>query len=71
MEFIPGDGAFFPFGTHGHRYFTDGGDQNTPGTGSNDTWQIWQEARFNCYIIHRWDQNWYSQWEEDRQARGD
>ena len=69
MEFIPGEGAFFPFGTHGHRYFTDGGDPTTPGTGSNDTWQIWQKARFNCYIIHSWNQNWYSQWEEEPEAK--
>ncbi len=62
MEFIPGEGAFFPYGIYNSIFFSDGGSESEGGTGENDTWQIWEDTGFNCYVIHGWKQNWFSGW---------
>ena len=62
MAFIPGEGAFFPYGIYDSIYFSDGGSESEGGSGENDTWQIWEDAGFNCYVIHGWKQNWFSGW---------
>jgi len=63
MEFVPGEGPFFPFGVYDDTWFTDGGSPAKAGQGKKDSWRILEEAGMNCYVIHGWEQNWGSRWD--------
>jgi hypothetical protein len=64
MEFIPGEGPFFPLGVYDHGWVSDGGSQTSPGNGATDMWKILQDAGMNCYVIIGWEQEWESKWTE-------
>jgi hypothetical protein len=64
-EFVPGGGAFFPFGVHSSGlWISDGGNATGPGTGAKDTWQCMEDAHMTMYSFHGWEQEWYSKWDE-------
>lgn len=64
-EFVPGEGAFFPFGIHSSGlWISNGGNATTPGTGTKDTWQCMEDAHMTMYSFHGWEQEWYYKWEE-------
>lgn len=64
-EYVPGDGAFFPFGIHSSgMWISDGGSATRAGSGAKDTWQCMEDAHMTMYSFHGWEQEWYSKWEE-------
>jgi len=62
LVFIPGESSFFPYGIYDYYWITDGGNATAAGYGNQDSWQILENAKMNCYVIHGWDQNWGSEW---------
>lgn len=63
MEFIPGQGAFFPFGVYDNAWISDGGTATRAGQGKKDSWKILEDAKMNCYVVHGYEQNWGSGWQ--------
>ena len=58
-EYIPGEGAFFPFGTYmGSAIISHGSEIGTIGTGEKETFQIMKEAHFNTVVVHGWEAQW-------------
>ncbi len=60
----PGGTPFFPFGFYDYLalWITDGGSATSPGYEEKDSWQIMEDARINCYLIHGYT-SWHSKWE--------
>ena len=59
-EYIPGKGAFFPYGMGcGPSFIYD------QGTGPKDSYQIMEDNNLNCGVLGgQWYLNWYSFWKE-------
>lgn len=63
MEFVPGEGPFFPFGVYDNTWISAGSTRTRGGSDKRDGWQVLQDAGLNCYVVHGWEQNWGSQWQ--------